>query len=95
MSLPNATTMAGQAGFEPATTGFGVRCSSQLELLTPLSPLQLQFDFSVRGVGPAVRTELLKGQLVSGPFLIFRRGIVLALTLVASKTNQIPHHLSL
>jgi hypothetical protein len=26
--------MAGQAGFEPATLGFGVRCSSQLELLT-------------------------------------------------------------
>jgi hypothetical protein len=30
--------MAGQAGLEPATTGFGVRRSSQLELLTPLSP---------------------------------------------------------
>ena len=26
--------MAGQAGFEPATPGFGVRCSIQLELLT-------------------------------------------------------------
>ena len=26
--------MAGQAGFEPATLGFGVRCSGQLELLT-------------------------------------------------------------
>jgi hypothetical protein len=29
--------MAGQAGLEPATTGFGVRRSSQLELLTLLS----------------------------------------------------------
>ena len=29
--------MAGQAGVEPATTGFGVRRSSQLELLTPES----------------------------------------------------------
>ena len=29
--------MAGQAGLEPATTGFGVRRSSQLELLTPVS----------------------------------------------------------
>jgi hypothetical protein len=26
--------LAGQAGFEPATLGFGVRCSGQLELLT-------------------------------------------------------------
>ena len=31
----NDALMAGQAGFEPATAGFGVRSSSQLELLTP------------------------------------------------------------
>ena len=40
--------MAGQAGFEPATTGFGVRRSNQLELLTPGSPLQ--FDLTMQGV---------------------------------------------
>lgn len=28
--------VAGQAGLEPATTGFGVRRSNQLELLTPI-----------------------------------------------------------
>ncbi len=30
--------LAGQAGFEPATTGFVVRRSIQLELMTPNSP---------------------------------------------------------
>ena len=43
--LPHAVTqlveMAGQAGLEPATTGFGVRRSSQLELLTPDLPVRL------------------------------------------------------
>ena len=33
--------MAGQAGLEPATTGFGVRRSSQLELLTPCISVRL------------------------------------------------------
>ncbi len=61
--------MAGQAGFEPATTGFGVRRSSQLELLTPVSPLQ--FNLSMQGVDTAERTKFLKGQFVRGPFLIF------------------------
>jgi hypothetical protein len=32
--LQVARVLAGQAGFEPATPGFGVRCSVQLELLT-------------------------------------------------------------
>jgi hypothetical protein len=32
--LQVAHLLAGQAGFEPATLGFGVRCSGQLELLT-------------------------------------------------------------
>src|SRR5262249_25117253 len=36
MRVPN-DEMAGQAGVEPATTGFGVRRSSQLGLLTPAS----------------------------------------------------------
>jgi hypothetical protein len=40
--------MAGQAGLEPATTGFGVRRSSQLELLTLLSstvsPLCVEYE---------------------------------------------------
>ncbi len=50
--------MAGQAGLEPATTGFGVRRSIQLELLTPGS--HLKFDLAMQGVGPAERTEFLE-----------------------------------
>jgi hypothetical protein len=49
--------MAGQAGLEPATTGFGVRRSSQLELLTPVSPSDLYL--TMQGMGPARRTEFL------------------------------------
>ena len=51
--------MAGQAGLEPATTGFGVRRSSQLELLTPVS--LLDFYLAMQGMGPARRTEFFKG----------------------------------
>src|SRR5919108_1105350 len=40
----NVSEMAGQAGLEPATTGFGVRRSSQLELLTPVSVRLLPHD---------------------------------------------------
>src|SRR5437870_8987896 len=47
--------MAGQAGLEPATTGFGVRRSSQLELLTPVSPLD--FYLAMQGMAPARRAE--------------------------------------
>ena len=50
--------MAGQAGLEPATTGFGVRRSSQLELLTPESPLD--FYLAMKGMGPAGRTEFFQ-----------------------------------
>ena len=50
--------LAGQAGLEPATTGFGVRRSIQLELLTPGSPLQ--FHLFMQGMAPAERTELFK-----------------------------------
>src|SRR3990170_4056620 len=84
--------VAGQAGFEPATTGFGVRRSVQLELLTPRSPLQ--FDLSMQGVGPAKRTEFLKGQLVRSPLSVLCGRIVLPLTLVTRKTNELPHGLS-
>ncbi len=87
--------MAGQAGLEPATTGFGVRRSSQLELLTPTSPLPLQFDFPVRGVGPAKRAELLKSQLFRGGLFVFRRGIVFTLAPITSKANLISHNVFL
>ena len=50
--------MAGQAGLEPATTGFGVRRSSQLELLTPVS--LLDFYLAMQGMGPARSTEFLE-----------------------------------
>src|SRR5207245_9413773 len=40
--LQVARLLAGQAGFEPATPGFGVRCSVQLELLTLLLPSQMR-----------------------------------------------------
>ena len=47
--------MAGQAGFEPATPGFGVRCSVQLELLTLLGPI----DRPDRRAWPPVTARLL------------------------------------
>lgn len=83
--------MAGQAGLEPATTGFGVRRSSQLELLTPVSPLDLYF--AMQGMDPARRTELSKGQFLRGLFSVFRTRIIFSLTLVASKPYEFPHDL--
>ena len=76
--------MAGQAGLEPATTGFGVRRSSQLELLT-LVPLNL--DLAVLRMSPASCAILFKGQLFSGGLSVFRRRIVLALAFIASETD--------
>ena len=81
--------MAGQAGLEPATTGFGVRRSSQLELLTQYP--QLNLDFAMQGMAPARRTELFKRQFFRGRFSVFRTGIILSLTLVASKPYKFPH----
>ena len=81
--------MAGQAGLEPATTGFGVRRSSQLELLTPISPLDL--DFAMHRMGPAGRAEFLARQLFGGLLPVFCRCVILSLALVASKTHELAH----
>jgi hypothetical protein len=81
--------MAGQAGLEPATTGFGVRRSSQLELLTPVSPLD--FYLAMQGMAPARRTEFLKRQFFRGLLSVFRRRVILSLTLIASKSYEFPH----
>ena len=85
--------MAGQAGLEPATTGFGVRRSSQLELLTPVS--LLDFYLAMQGMDPARRAEFLKGQFLRGLFSIFGRRVILSLTLVASKPYEFSHDRSL
>ena len=85
--------MAGQAGLEPATTGFGVRRSSQLELLTPVS--QLDFYLAMQGMAPARRAEFLKSQFFRGLLSVFGRRVILSLTLVASKTYEFPHDRSL
>ena len=81
--------MAGQAGLEPATTGFGVRRSSQLELLTPVS--QLDFYLAMQGMAPARRAEFLKSQFFRGLLSVFRRRVILPLALVASKPYEFPH----
>jgi hypothetical protein len=85
--------MAGQAGFEPATTGFGVRRSSQLELLTPVSPLD--FRLAMQGMRPARRTEFLKSQFFCRLLSVLCGRVILPLTLVTSKTDEFPHDLSL
>src|SRR5215510_14938018 len=85
--------MAGQAGLEPATTGFGVRRSSQLELLTPVS--QLDFYLAMQGMDPTRRAKFLKGQFLRGLLSIFGRRVILSLTLVASKPYEFPHDRSL
>jgi hypothetical protein len=85
--------LAGQAGLEPATTGFGVRRSSQLELLTPVSPLN--FYLAMQGMGPARRTELLESQLFRCLLSVFRRCVIFSLTLIASKPHEFPHERSL
>src|SRR5262247_4225172 len=91
--MPNAMRMAGQAGLEPATTGFGVRRSSQLELLTPVS--QLDFYLTMQGMDPARRAEFFKSQFFRGLLSVFGRRVVLSLTLVASKPYEFPHDRSL
>jgi hypothetical protein len=48
----------------------------------------------MQGMGPAERTEFLKGQFVRGPLLVFGSRIVLALALITSKAYQVPHSLS-
>jgi hypothetical protein len=84
--------MAGQAGFEPATTGFGVRRSSQLELLTQ-SPSD--FDLTMKGVSPASRTKLLQRKLLGGSLPVFGRRVVLPLTLITRKAYDFTHNRSL
>jgi hypothetical protein len=81
----------GQAGFEPATPGFGVRCSNQFELLTQI----LHFRLSMRSVCSAHWAKFAECNLVRGRFLIFACRIVLLLTLLAGQRNEISHVLLL
>ena len=81
--------MAGQAGLEPATTGFGVRRSSQLELLTPVS--LLDFYLAMQGMGPARRAKFLESQFFRGLLSVFGRCVILSFTLVASKPYEFSH----
>ena len=81
--------MAGQAGFEPATAGFGVRSSSQLELLTPR--LLLNLDLSMYCMGTTRGAKLLERKLIGGFLLVLRRCVIFSLTLVASKPYDVTH----
>jgi hypothetical protein len=83
--------VAGQAGVEPATTGFGVRRSNQLELLTPFS---LNFDLTVLRMRPTRRTILLQGQFFCRLLSVFGRGVILAFALIAGKADELSHGLS-
>ena len=83
--------MAGEAGLEPATCGFGDRCSSQLSY-SPASELAcpLLFDFLVRGVLAAMLAKLGKLQPVfRQSFLVLLGEVCDALALLALHFYQI------
>ena len=85
--------MAGQAGFEPATLGFGVRCSGQLELLTLRrgSGRRLaDLGFLVQRVRATTRTKLLDLKLFG--LLLFVPGchVIAPFTAVARQSDYFP-----
>src|SRR5579885_2367545 len=88
--------MAGQAGFEPATLGFGVRCSGQLELLTlalrlPCSRPPLTYlGFLVQRMAATTRTELFDLELLGLFLLVPGRHVVAPLAPIARQSNYFP-----
>jgi hypothetical protein len=67
---------AGQAGLEPATSGFGDRRSSQLELLAFRKSLLLYLGFPVQGVLSVKLAVLLELQLPLDVPLVFTGCII-------------------
>lgn len=67
----------GQAGFEPATPGFGVRCSNQFELLTPSN-----LPFSMGSMNSTDRAKFPEGDLVRCGFFVLCRRIIFLLALL-------------
>jgi hypothetical protein len=49
----------------------------------------------MQGMYPARRAEFLKSQFFRGLLSVFRRRVILSLTLVASKPYEFPHDRSL
>ena len=85
--------MAGQAGFEPATLGFGVRCSGQLELLTlrrGSGRCLADLGFLVQSVRATTRTELLDLKLFGLLLLVPRRHVIAPFAAVARQSDYFP-----
>jgi hypothetical protein len=80
MTRPSSE-LAGEAGLEPATCGFGDRCSNQLSYSPALSHILPDgflnlFHFFMDGMFPAERTELFELHLLRLVLFIARVGVV-------------------
>src|SRR6266496_2351659 len=79
--------MAGQTGLEPATPGFGDRCSAKLSYWpNPALP-----RFLVRGVLPAGRAVLLELDPVRMQPLVLGLDVVAPLAVVAGQRDLVAH----
>jgi hypothetical protein len=91
----SALGLAGEAGLEPATCGFGDRCSNQLSYSPALScfalPLVSLFHFFVKGVLPAERTKLLQFHFVSLLLLVAGVGVIPSLAHRAGHQDLFSH----
>ncbi len=89
--------MAGQAGFEPATLGFGVRCSVQLELLTlfPFTSLPIRgladLGLPMESMAATARAELFDLELLGLLLLVPSRHVVAPFTAVACQSDYLPY----
>ncbi len=87
--------MAGPAGLEPATPGFGDRCSTKLSY-EPADTARLQLPcFLVLSMPIAEATVLLVNEPVLVFALVFCRCIVPPLALDASENDEVSHYQSL
>ena len=89
--------MAGQAGFEPATLGFGVRCSSRWSYWPAFAHSRRSVDsgylgFAMQRMRTTGRTELLYRKLVGLLLFVLRRRVVAPLASVARQRDQVSHY---